>query len=174
MTTDVSGDFSMRSDNRLRYWVAGRKIDQETKTGVVCDGTTLRRRDKQGPIDEKCPAKLSDDFRTVLRVGGLYASFANGFAKVATAVDGWKSSGYKKLDDDKIGEKTCRVLRFALETEMKKEQFIVKVWLDAETHLPLKRVVTGGDDQIEMTMTELWESISIDVEIPDEDFTFEK
>lgn len=171
---DVSGELAMKSNGRLRFDFRGTFLEADVKGAVACDGKTLRVTVGEKAKDRPAPADLGKEFARLLVRGGLSASFSAGFAHLQTSVAEWKLSDWRELEPEKLGERECRRLQFTVDTGLKKEQFVAKLWVDAATLVPVKRVVKGGDDAIEIVITETWEGAKLDGGLADEDFEFEK
>ena len=164
---ELEGELSMRSDDRARFFAKGKYLGTDFAGASVCDGKTLRVKMADVPADDrKCPDNLTKGLSQLSARAGLYAVVASGKPKLGLDEE-WALSDFRKVDGEKA-------IRFTVESGVKKEQFIAKVWLDAKTGLAVKRVVRGGDDKIEITITETWSEAVLDAEMPDEEFEFEK
>jgi hypothetical protein len=167
---ELEGELSMRRDDRARFFAKGKYLGTDFAGASVCDGKTLRVKMADAPADDrKCPEKLTKGLSQLIARAGLYAVVASGKPKLGLD-EGWALSDFRKLDE----EKDAKVIRFTVESGVKKEQFVAKVWFHAKTGLAAKRVVRGGDDKIEITITETWSEVVLDAEMPDEEFEFEK
>lgn len=84
----------------------------------------------------------------------------------------FKPSGFALGTPEKIGEVDAKVVEYTLAVE-EIGDFKVKLWLDGEKLVPLKRVCTKSDGGREVTITETYEEIST-ADIPDAEFEHQK
>ena len=55
-----------------------------------------------------------------------------------------------------------KLVTIGLEDEVGKKAFRVKLWVDAKTNLPVKRVVVPASDDFDFTLTETYHDVTLD------------
>jgi hypothetical protein len=131
---------------------------------MVSDGTNLK---SQGVYKAIKPAskKLSEEYRSSLTHGGyLMVAF---YLSSTAPKEFWpifRASDYKLERQEEVGKRKANVLACKLTpTEKAKYQgtFSETLWLDVETQLPLKRVVTHAVDGKKSIFTESYNTFNL-------------
>mgnify|MGYP001231689149 FL=1 len=81
-------------------------------------------------------------------------------------------TGFKKGESEKVDGREADVVTFLAQISIKEDKAAVKVWIDSETGLPLKRSITPYRDgkPSEDEMLETYVKITLDAEIPADRF----
>ncbi len=152
---------------RLRFDLAGTMKATPVKTSTVSNGTKMRTTFKdRPPVDREPPVQLGKRALTAFARAGFFAGLTAvlderdgpGQRSKAFDLDGdFAVSGFKlgKKATTKSG-KELHVLGYKLTPKGSKEAVAVTVWLDAETDLPLQRVIRLKDKEETVTIRETY------------------
>jgi outer membrane lipoprotein-sorting protein len=164
--------FTLAKGNRIR--IEGEiKIQGKTAPwNEVSNGVKYRDRELARPT----PPKLYENFLASFRHGGVVAGI------FLSASDGkeerwptFHASGFKSGKQEKLGGRTAQVISYTLTgPEKKAPAFSETLWLDVESHLPLKRVFTGQFDGKKFTFTETYGPFNLAPKITAETFLLPK
>jgi hypothetical protein len=132
----------------------------------VCDGTTTSFRDPNDPKkdNEKAPKAVGAYFRAALPRWGFFLSTLNMRRSGELTPDAFQLSDFKLAGPEKIGERNTRVIQYTFKEKGAKDSLSVKMWLDAETNLPIKLAVTGGKSDW-ADITEAYSEFTIDAKV---------
>lgn len=85
-----------------------------------------------------------------------------------------KVVAFKFDKDEKVGERAARVLQYNLVNRNFTDPLGVSLWLDAQTNLPLKRVVTVMQSGQAMTLREIYSKITLNGKVDEKGFALPK
>lgn len=84
-------------------------------------------------------------------------------------------SGFKPGKKEKVGEREAQAVEYALViAEEPKGEYGATVWIDLETHLPLRRVLQKKEGARTVTITETFETLTLDGKIDASRFSLPK
>jgi len=165
----VKGMGHLSAGNKGRFEAevnAGGKVQ---KLLIVSDGKQLIARDTENPalLPRPTPGRFDSDARAmVTRMGALMAAalfnlgdppFESKDLDKAVSVSDFKLDG-----NEQIGKREARILEYAI--EMFGEQGTVRLWIDRQTILPLKRRVLQGGNE-DKALTEIYTEFVIEPQI---------
>ena len=77
------------------------------------------------------------------------------------------------MGKEKVGERDTRVIQYTLTAKGGEDPLSVKLWLDAETNLPVKLAVTGGKSDWK-DLTETYGEFTIEPKVDAKSFELPK
>jgi outer membrane lipoprotein-sorting protein len=178
--TKAMGTVIVAADNRLKITFMGMVGKRPTKGTIVSDGKMLV---SQGEFDGKpenksrpASAKLSSATTAMLSRAGLFvaidAAVEAGAPKDAAEL---KIMGLTSIGKEKVGDRDANVIEYQLLPAGEKTPATIRLWLDAQTSLPLKRTLEARDsDKVVFRVVETYNQWEIDPKLPDETFTLPK
>jgi outer membrane lipoprotein-sorting protein len=167
----AKGVLILASGNRVKLTFEGTNGKTAIKITIVSDGKTQQRhREIDGKADvrssdvhDKCFAFLAVHLSRV----GAY----NGILELDSAFPEnpghLKLSGFKLLGKEKIDGRETNAIGYQM--THRKWKVTCKLWLDAQTNLPVKRIVEG-----DIRMVETYSRWELDPKLPAETFTLPK
>jgi outer membrane lipoprotein-sorting protein len=173
MKLTLSGDLLLGEGSNMRIDLEGKTGDKSMTAGLVTDGKRLRlEATGQEPKSFDVADKLGPMYRTTLARGGLQGtldSFDGETGVKGDPADQFVASGFKMGAKEKVGAREAQAVDYKLE---KKGQSASEatVWIDLETHLPLKRTAKMGD----MTLSETYAEFKLDEKIDPAKFELPK
>jgi outer membrane lipoprotein-sorting protein len=146
----LKGLLTLAEGNRAHVEAEGRFDAEDLKVTLVSDGKHLRLRKTEGgktrpDRDRPTPKNLGAALTRVLsRAGVLFGlnSLPLGQKDKEIKADEFSVSDLKLGGKEKVGEREAQVLRYTLGRVERADKLAVTVWIDTQTHLPLKRVIT--------------------------------
>lgn len=124
---------------------------KEITMAVISNGSKMKLR---SPFDKETETKdTPEDFNAKilrsLQQGGAFMS------TMALPSSGKKKEPFKISDftlgkKDKVGEHDAQTVKYKLKMPQEDELIDVELWIDAATHVPLKRILTGKSKSGEM------------------------
>ncbi|KAF0247139.1 MAG: hypothetical protein FD180_78 [Planctomycetota bacterium] len=165
MKFDMALDF--KEGNRAKMLLTTIAADGKQESGgAACDGKTMRTKKKTGVTEAPAAADFAEKARAMsVRVSliELSMAFEGTFSK-----DPLVCSEYAFLPDEKVGDRTARVVAFvatrgALRLDM-------KLWIDEKQLAVMKREWVGKKGDRESRETVTYSKMTCDEEIPDEVF----
>jgi outer membrane lipoprotein-sorting protein len=174
---DVKGSLVLGEGDKLRTEAQGRLFDAPVKYTVVSDGTSMKfigatGQARQGE-GEKPPKGLGAYFREALPRDGFFVTTLNMDRRLGGAPDAVKVSDFKLVGKERIGERNTHVIQYAVTEKGAKGPLTMKLWLDAETGLPVKLAMSGGKTDI-TDLTETYSEFSIDGKVDPRSFELPK
>jgi len=100
---------------------------------------------------------------------GFFLSTLNMGRPGGLAPDAIQLSDFKDAGKEKVGERNTQVIEYTATEKDAKEGLSMKMWLDAETHLPVKLAVTGGQSDVK-NLTETYSEFILDPEVDAKSF----
>src|SRR5262245_36378218 len=168
------GTFVFAEGNKARFEMQVEMQGKKQAEKVISDGAKMIEEDpadggKSGPND--VPKKFFEETLGFFKHGGPVAGHvftsesSDGIRYVAT----FTASAFKLGDKEKIGKRDAQMIEYKLALkdapkEAAKLSFSEKLWLDVETNLPLKRVLTGKLKK-EFTYTESYSEFTLNPKV---------
>jgi outer membrane lipoprotein-sorting protein len=143
----VQGILTLGEGDRYRVDGEGKLFGEAVKFTEVCDGTTTSFRDPNDPkkdSNEPAPKAAGAYFRAALPRWGFFLSTLNMRRSGELTPDAFQLSDFKPAAPEKIGGRNAQVIQFTFKEKGAKDGLSMKMWLDAETNLPVKLTVAGG------------------------------
>jgi outer membrane lipoprotein-sorting protein len=169
----VAGD---RGRAEIEFGFAGKttkavSVADGTKTVSVQDGKTREKKDPR----ETRPFVTMTLARSGVAALALASrpSTTDDKEKKEQFQDRIKVSDFKQLRTEKVGGRAAVVIGYSL-TVRGQKPMSATVWLDAQTNLPLKRVVRMEDKNGVYTITETYSNLTLDAELDPKLFEFPK
>jgi outer membrane lipoprotein-sorting protein len=173
------GTMILADGNRLKVTFAGQEGKSRIHSTIVSDGKTLA---DQYQFDGKQPElhtspvekKLVDRVVGHLSPIGAYFGIINiprEFRDAALL----KLSGFKMVGKDKVADRAAVVIEYQFPLTEKELTTTCKLWLDAQTNLPLKRTLEVPDTgKILFRAVEMYSGWELDLKLPEGTFTLPK
>jgi outer membrane lipoprotein-sorting protein len=127
------------------------------KISVVSNGTKMKAEssDVKMPLIEETPRNLNVKLLQAFQRAGASTGLLSAFLVRKTKIEEqFPISEMMMGKKERINERDAQLLRYKLKTGRQKSQVSVEIWLDAETALPLKRILSGKDNGDTATITE--------------------
>jgi outer membrane lipoprotein-sorting protein len=177
-TGKLQGSLASMSGNKARFEMQG-KLAGKKGLLLVSDGTRLRFIGKLDDKTEDTPKKFDELVRAfVSRAGFALASFVVAFDEKPKDIDVWGVSEFRLGKKEKLGDRDAQIIEYTLTPKGASGPapgpFKVTVWLDAETSLPVKRVITGKLEDHKMTITENYTKMLVDAKLDEKQFELPK
>jgi outer membrane lipoprotein-sorting protein len=175
--TQLKGTLIFATGNRVKLTFEGQSAKKSVKGIITCDGKTvdLDAEEDGKPQKESRPApdKLYENMSAWLIRASLFQGVVRGIA-INNPIGPGKlpPTDFKMIGKEKVGGRDALVIEYRLAPPDGKDSATCKVWFDAQTNLPLKRVLEagGGKFRVAETYTQ-WE---LDPKLPDGTFTMPK
>jgi outer membrane lipoprotein-sorting protein len=153
------GTVLLARGNKARLEMKGTFLGKSGSLLMICDGTRQKTESAEAGKEGKGMVRdAPKDFTTRLtkattRIGILPSFFlvraqAEG-EKDPDVEDVMKVSDFSLGKKEKVGERQAQIVEYKMTHDAgggRKDTHTVQLWLDSETHLPLKRVVRGGKE----------------------------
>jgi hypothetical protein len=161
----------------------GKIADRQLKVTAVSDGKSMVRRFDalgEGKAEGKAvPEKLTELFTGYLNRAGLFVAVESSLdGQGPQGFEALKLSGFKTTGKEKVGDVQAVVIEYQIALPGlagSKGSAVCKVWLDAQTQLPLKRTVEiRRDGEVRSRATETFSQWEIDPKLSEETFTLPK
>jgi outer membrane lipoprotein-sorting protein len=168
----LKGTLTLGEGDKLRLEFEIKSGGKAAKLLVVSDGTNLSRKDSSDPKTDQTkqtPNGLGAHARVMLPRCGI-AILENGLNRPRFQVASpelYRVSDFKLLGKEEIGKRNAQVIEY---TVTEKKDVItpgtsrVKMWLDAESNLPVKLAWTTKDADI-TTVIEVYSEFTLDAKI---------
>lgn len=158
----LAGEMVLGEESRLRAELEGKMGDKAVKAALVSDGRRLRLEssDKPAPLVLDVPVTLGRLSRICLARGGFFGVtdiLDNQKSLQADADDLVSVSDFKLWVKEKVGDREAQSVQYKL-VQKGFAPAEATLWIDIETHLPLKRVIKKGG----MTLSELYSEVKLD------------
>jgi outer membrane lipoprotein-sorting protein len=171
------GTLFLGEGNKVRL-----EIKEATKEGpmrcrIISNGTRLSYQDNG--LDHAnlsdTPKDLNRDILTWVARPGLFLPQAPlPDVKADDARDRFPVSGFKLSDKEKIGEREAQRLEYRLAVKGQESNFLVVVWLDLKTGLPLKRTISPWEASEKMVLVETYTKLTLDQKADAKNFDLPK
>jgi outer membrane lipoprotein-sorting protein len=175
------GVLTIAPGNKVRVELHALPPGKETHT-IVSDGMALYVSGAIGPAGAP-PKQLAEIVRGSFGRAGVSPTMFRSSTqerggkdeKEVNLDDRFRASAFRLRDAEKVGTRAAEVVEHRMVTDLNpKETFVITVWIDAETHLPLKRVVTCEENGQPVTTTEIYSRMTVNGRIDPKTFEFPK
>lgn len=175
---EVKGSLLLAEGNKARFELSAVIGDQASELKMISDGTRMKEWQKPGRESVKDTEKhLNDQTAGILcRPGFISLAFfakTGGLPSSKKADQIFQVSEFKLGAKEKVGARQGRAIEYKVSLPDGRT-LPVKLWIDAETHLPLKRVITGSIGKDDFQMTEVYEELRLDPKIDPKRFHVEE
>lgn len=141
----MSGELSLDEGGKARIEMVGKADQQTVNAGMVSDGKRVRvhSSNQEEPRRYEAPETLGRLIRNCLARAGVMGAFDVVDGESGAKVDpdiAFVASGFKLGPREKVGEREAQAVLYRL-ARKGEEDSSATVWIDPETHLPLKREV---------------------------------
>lgn len=146
----LKGTLAATSENKLRLQVNGGKANATVHLRISDGARAILKVEFDDPPPKlgKTPKNLTANYLNVVaRSGVLPALLPHGYAYANEGGDYkvmFPVSGFKLGNKEKVGEREAQRLNYVLGVKGQKTTYPVTVWIDLETELPVKRLVSDG------------------------------
>jgi outer membrane lipoprotein-sorting protein len=170
----VKGALTLGEGDKYRAEGEGQLFGQAVQFTEVCDGAHTSFRDPNAPKkeNEKAPKDVGAYLRGALPRCGFFLGALNMGGGDLTP-DAFELSDFKMAGEDKIGDRAAQAIRYTLKKKGDPAGLSVKLWLDAETHLPARLAVTGATGDWK-ELTESYGEFTLDPEVDAKSFELPK
>jgi outer membrane lipoprotein-sorting protein len=175
----IKGTLILATGNRANMSFQGQEGKRSIKGKVVSDGKTMfTQMDLDGKPEMKTKP-VSDKLFTVL-VGylsrtGLFLGFEIMDRENPKDAAELKLSAFKSAGKAKVGSRDANVIEYMLIPPDSKTPASCKLWLDAQTNLPLKRTLEANrDGKLVFRVVETYMQWELDPKLPEGTFTLPK
>ncbi len=171
----VKGAILLGEGDQYRLDGEGKIFGQQVKFTTVCDGARVSEVvEPPPPQSETNPPRQPKGSGAFLRA----ALPPLGFFLTSLFMDRrdtWEPptvSDFKLVGNEKVGGRAAKVIQFTV-TAKGGDGTAFKLWLDAETNLPAKLAMTGGESDIK-AVTETYAEFAVDVKVEAKSFAVAK
>jgi outer membrane lipoprotein-sorting protein len=167
-----AGSLVMQAGNRSRIEVKGEIDGKPDELLFVSNGDQTRTfKNGQWSEDGAAHEQHSKNVIDTLMGPGLgTGGFGMGRAGTLPVSDIFKMSEFKRAKRDRLDDREAQVISFKVAIKDSDYEVRASLWIDTATALPLKRVTSVKDGEKELTITEVYERLSIDDAVGPETF----
>jgi outer membrane lipoprotein-sorting protein len=168
----VKGALVLGEGDKYRVEGEGKLFGEAVKFTEVGDGADTFYKDANDPkrdSKEKTPKGVGPYLRGALPREGFFLSTLKMTQPGGLAPDAFHLSGFKDAGKEKVGERNTQAIEYTATPKGPKDSLSMKMWLDAETHLPVKLAVTGGESDVK-SLTETYSEFVLDPEVDAKSF----
>jgi outer membrane lipoprotein-sorting protein len=178
----LKGTLASMSANKARLEMSGEVQGQPFNMLMVSDGARIKMTGL-GPAEQPqdTPKKLDEMIRAMATRAGVFLPIilaepvpVGQKPKEFNVDEQLRVSEFRLGKKEKLGEREAQVVEYKLTTKTVKEPFSVSVWLDPNTNLPLKRVLTGKQEDERITVTETYTKMVLDKKFDEKKFELPK
>jgi outer membrane lipoprotein-sorting protein len=162
-TTKMRGTVSVADGNRAHLDISGSDNGKPWSMTFIADGKMayFTRTDKPKGESKPVEANLSQTRPQILARGGVFATFQIGPAKETFDIEKVMGIGDFKLGKiEKVGLRDAQVVECTLKPD-NGQVMKMAIWLDTQTNLPLKRLLTASGPKGAIRVTETYTEIDI-------------
>ena len=137
----IKGKLLIAKGNKLNLTASMKDGDKENKLATISDGKDLALTQRGMTKTDPVPEKYAQNIQKMMgRIGPALTMFTAVSSRSSKRkVRLFESSDYSLGKAEKIGKREAKVLLYKLTRGT--QQLQVKVWIDAKTNLPVKRVL---------------------------------
>ena len=175
----LTGSVLLAQGNKVRLELTGNFSGKPFAMKLVSDGTKMRAESDmvKAPAVKNTEKDLGADLSAGLSRAGVFAGLLIGRSsrpgqKAAPLDAHLKASNFALGKKEKDGERQTQVIDYVL-TIGPGEKLNVQLWLDTDTQLPLKRVMSGQKGKEKVRITETYE-VKVDEKVDDQKFALPK
>jgi outer membrane lipoprotein-sorting protein len=171
------GALALAKGNKARMNLKGAMAEKTLDLSMVSDGTRMKVKDPGGKqAEQNTPKKLNEVLAGALNRAGLFATLMmsrRSDQDEPNVEDLFRVSGFKFGKKDKVGDRAAQVVEYQFAFP-DSPTFQAAVWIDSQTHLPLKRLLTASKGDERLTITETYSGLRIDAALDDKTFALPK
>jgi hypothetical protein len=166
----INGTVLMGAGNKSRLFLTGEAGKRTFKLISICDGVQLSvewaNDDEKGtvcvvPAPKNANSMLAGVISRAGLMPGLYLFIRlEGLQQLPPDLDEMVAlSDFSMGKKEKVGDRQCQRIDYkvAITTGTKKEKLFAQVWIDCETHLPLKRILNDKKSDEKPLVLETYE-----------------
>jgi outer membrane lipoprotein-sorting protein len=169
---EYRGSLLVARGNRMRAEMREVTAGAAGGTRVVSDGTKVWADDQVGPATPP-PGRLTEGLLASFGRAGVYPTMFRTEVVDPAAPPGnddpvgrLRASGFRLRGKERVGARTAVVVEYEMQVGPGPgANFGITVWIDAETHLPLKRVVACEEDGKTVMVTETYTRVVVNGEV---------
>jgi hypothetical protein len=170
------GTWIMGEGNRFKCTSEFQSSTQGLKAFTVSDGKTVLTQTEVGC--KPTPSLWSSPPSWVSRSGRFFSRGGQhliGSSFSFDEIDEVKPYAFKLVGRDKVGDREANVIEYQVGRASQRRPTTYKLWLDAQTNLPLKRTVeAGGAEAGGSDVVETYSHWDLDPKVPDGVFALPK
>ncbi|MGO9111211.1 MAG: hypothetical protein ACLP9L_18455 [Thermoguttaceae bacterium] len=167
----LKGTLILGEGDKLRLEFAGKTSGVEGKLTAVSDGANMSIRTSGEPDKtKKAPKALGANVRRALLRMGIFICWTGIERSGKLSPDQLKLSDFKLTGEEMIGERKTRVIEYMvtlMQDVITPAQWRMKMWLDAQTSLPVKLTMTMPKGELSdiSAMAETYSEITVDASV---------
>jgi outer membrane lipoprotein-sorting protein len=178
------GSLAVAPGNKVRIEMKGEGGGKTMDLLVVSDGAkSVAVDDKKTQPIRDTPKNMAKNFLTGMARGGIFAPM---FLAVEAVAEGEKPgetnveemlkvSDFKLGKKEKVDDKEALAIEYVLTAASAGgEKLSTTVWVDAKTHVPLKRSLTAKVGDKQLTVTETYSKVEVDGKLDAKTFELPK
>lgn len=172
----IKGSFVLGEANKLRLVVDGEFDGKPMKGELASNGTKIRAVASYAkePREHDTPANLGDVLKLMTGRAGVFFAFEAVEYIVAGSKDKDKTlpphklfavSDFKLGAKSKVGDRAAQIVTYAMTVAGSELTTYVTLWIDSETHLPLRRIITDKKGSQGFQVAETYTGFRIDAKV---------
>ncbi|HVS35983.1 MAG TPA: hypothetical protein VMS17_10425 [Gemmataceae bacterium] len=171
----VKGALILGDGDKYRSEGEGKLFGEAVKGVDVSDGTERKAAGDPPPLDNAAasPKGVGAYFRAALPREGFFLSSLEMERRNDLPPDRFQLSDFRLADKEKIGERNTQAIQYTMRFKGAGDPLSMKLWLDAESNLPVKLVVMEGKSDWK-DLTETYSEFAIDAEVDAKSFELPK
>ena len=160
----VKGALILGEGDKYRAEGVGRMFGEEVHFVTVSDGERVKTKEgveaAKDDKDAKSPKGVGAYLRAALPSQGFFLGTLNMDSRGERPPDPSAPSGFALGDKEWVGKKSTQIIRYTF-GDKTAPTLRMKLWLDVDTHLPARLVVTGGVSDWQK-LVEVYDEFAID------------
>jgi outer membrane lipoprotein-sorting protein len=178
----LTGTLLLAAGNKARLRVKGAILGKDLDAELVSDGARMRALDQPSakPLEAPAPKHLNEIVTAALSRSGLFLNL-DLLSKQLDRTDGGQlnPADLFPVSDLKLGRKEnlmgreAQILTYAVRYDAKRK-LNATVWIDTQTGLPLKRVMTPQEGQSKEQITETYTDVKLNEKLDPKQFELSK
>jgi len=173
----AEGTVLLSEGNKARIDFAAKVLDQDQKDQFISDGKTLETYGSRSSSVATPETFNKTVLGSIARGGAVQALTVINMKYYTRESDPRKLftlSSFAMGKKEKVEKREAQVIEFKATLNPNKQEATVKLWIDCESGLPLKRVFTVNEMKQEIVSTETYSNIKFDEKIDSSKFEFPK
>jgi outer membrane lipoprotein-sorting protein len=171
------GSLFLAEGNKARLEINEATKERPMRCRLASDGARLSYQDNglSHPNVSDTPKDLNRDILTWVARPGVFLSQAPlPDVKADDAKDRFPVSDFKLGNKEKVGELEAQRLEYRLAVKGQESNYLVVIWLDLKTGLPLKRTVSPWEAKEKMVLVENYTKLTLDQKVDAKNFDLPK